>query len=303
MVATRAYVGAMSTRLARSRSTLDNGRPGSWSVLVSVVLCVLLVPCIFYGLLSDTAYRGLKHETVVGSRAQDVFTLAVLPLLCWSGVRAARSLRAAVLWLGLLFYLAYSYSIYLIGWEQNRVFLLYVVVVTLSAAALLDGLVRIDAAAVSGLLRQVATRPVGWFLVLVGAAFTLLWLTDLVPLLLGGRPAATLGVGGTPYPVYVLDLTVALPVVVASGVMLLRRHPVAVVLAGVVLVKVSTLFLALWLGVVARVLDGEAVPFTADLVPSAVLPVVSITLLVRWARLSSPAQAWWRPTLWSGAGA
>jgi hypothetical protein len=285
-----------------STAGVENGRLRSaWPVLVSVTLAVVLVPAVGYGLFSPDAYLGNGHALVLASRAQDVLTALVLPVLVWAGMRSrGGSLSGHVLWLGLLFYLAYSYAIYLIGWQHNRGFLVYAVVVLLSAAALVDGLVRVDPVAVRPLLAALHTRGLGWFLVVVGVAFTALWLGDVAPSAFGGRPPGHLGPGGTPYAVYVLDLVVALPTVMATGVMLVRRHPVAPVLGGVVLVKVTTLFTALWLGVVAQLLDGREVPFTADMVPSAVLPVVTVTVLLRWSRRVPRRRGGWvREQLWA----
>jgi len=267
---------------------------------VSVFLAAILLPAVAYGLFSSTAYRGYGQDLVLVSRAQDALTVLVLPLLVWVGVRSRRgSLAAHVLWLGLLFYLAYSYAIYLIGWQENRFFLVYVVVVLVAAAALLDGLIRVDSAAVQPAVENFRTRGLGWFLVIIGIAFIGLWLSDVGPSALGGRPPTHLGPGGTPYAVYVLDLTVALPVVIVTGVMLIRRHPMSVVLGGVVLVKITTLFAALWLGVLAQVVAGEHVAFTPDMVPSAVLPLVTVIVLARAARrLGRPTSGWLHAQLW-----
>jgi hypothetical protein len=267
---------------------------------VSALLVAVLIPAVGYGTLSSTPYRGYGQDLVLVSRAQDVLTALVIPLLVWAGVRSRRgSLAAHLLWLGLLFYLGYSYAIYLLGWQQNRCFLLYVAVLALSAWALVDGLVRVDARAVQPAVAGFRTRGLGWFLVVVGVVFVGLWLTDVGPSAFGGRLPGHLGPGGTPYAVYVLDLSVALPAVIATGVMLLRRHPMAPVLAGVVLVKVTTLFTALWLGVVAQLLAGRHVPLTPDMVPSAILPVVTIAVLARSARrLGRPEDGWLRTELW-----
>ncbi len=267
---------------------------------MSVLLAVILLPAVAYGLFSSTAYRGYGQDLVLVSRAQDALTVLVLPLLVWLSLRSRRgSLAAHILRLGLPFYLAYSYAIYLIGWQENRFFLVYVLVVLVSAAALLDGLIRVDSAAVQPAVEGFRTRGLGWFLVIIGVAFIGLWLSDVGPSALGGRPPSHVGPGGTPYSVYVLDLTVALPVVIVTGVMLIRRHPMAVVLGGVVLVKITTLFAALWLGVLAQVLAGVHVALTPDMVPSAVLPLVTVVVLARAARrLGRPASGWLHVQLW-----
>ncbi len=272
----------------------------AWPVTVSWLLTAVLVPLVGYGLFGGDAYRGYPERTVLASRAGDVFTLAVLPVLVLAGIGSRRqSLRAHLLWLGLLFYLAYSYGLYLIGWQQNRAFVGYAVVVTLACASLLDGLARIDVGAAAPAFRNLRTRVLGWFFVVIGIAFTGLWLTDVLPMTFGGRLPTTLGVGGAPYAVYVLDLTVALPTVVVTGIMLVRRHPAAPAIGGVVLVKILTLFTALWLGTAAAALDGLSVPFTADMVPSALLLLGGLWLLVHHARrLAPPRQGWLRRELW-----
>jgi len=62
---------------------------------------------------------------------------------------------------------------------------------------------------------------------------------------------------------------VALPIVSTVGVMLVRRHPVAPAVTAVLLVKITILLAALWLGVLAQLLTDRHRPFTADM--SAVL--------------------------------
>jgi hypothetical protein len=299
--------------LARTTPVVTMGGPtpaGSvwrerWPSVASLLISATLLPSVLYGLLSDSAYRGYPFAMVVSSRAQDVLTAVILPILVWTSVKSRRgSVPGHVVWLGLLFYVAYSYGIYLIGWPQNRAFLLYVVAVTVAGAALLDGLARIDAGRVAPAVRGLRTRGVGWFLVVIGVAFTGLWLSDVGPSAFGGRAPEHLGVGGTAYAVYVLDLVVALPAVVATGLLMVRRHPIAPVLAGVLLVKITTLFTALWLGVLAQLLAGEEVPFTADMVPSALLLIVTATVLARWwHRLEQPIGGWLHPTLWNGSTA
>ena len=90
------------------------------------------------------------------------------------------------------------------------------------------------------------------------------------------------GPGGAPYPVFVLDLVVALPCVVAVGVLLLRGRVVGTPLAVVVLVKIVTLFTVLWAGVAVQAMTDVPVHLEADAGPSALLLAVSGWLTLRW---------------------
>ena len=114
----------MTTRsnpcLVQPRSTLRASSP----VVASSALAALLVPATLYGLLAEQPYRGASAQLAFGSRAQDVLTLGLVPVLVAAGYGSRRGvLRAHLLWLGLLSYLGTSYGIYLIGWQQNRAFL------------------------------------------------------------------------------------------------------------------------------------------------------------------------------------
>jgi hypothetical protein len=282
---------------------MTNRLRGRWPTIASWLLVALVAPSAAYGLLASDAYRGNSTAVVATSRGQDVLTLVLLPVLLGSAYRSrSRDLRGHILWLGLLFYLAYSYAIYLVGWRQNAVFVLYAATVTIAAASLLDGLARVDLTAVGPSFARISTRErrlTGWFLVVIGGCFTALWLVDVLPMSWGGQPPAHVGPGGTPYAVYVLDLVVALPVVVATGIMLIRDHPAGPLLGSVVIVKVTTLFLVLWAGTLVAAAGDSWPGWTADLVPSAVLPMVGLGLIARGRRrLREPAPGWLRVSPW-----
>lgn len=268
-----------------------------WTNGVTRLLALIASAAALYGLFSDRAYR-LDRTTHLESIAQDVLTLAIVPVLVWAGRRSsAGSLRGHLLWLGLLGYLAYTYLIYAFGVPHNSAFLLYVAALTLSIAALTDGIARIDMHKV-----PLNAHPgVGWFLIVIGLAFAGLWLSDLVPTIGGGLPG-TLNVGELPYPVYVADLAIALPAIIGTGVALVRGHVAAPVLGAVVLIKVLTLGLAIWAMAIALLINGQQPNW-----PVAGLFIVMIavcaTVLWRGARkLAMPSTGWLRPSLWSSDG-
>ncbi|MFJ5993133.1 hypothetical protein [Lentzea sp. NPDC092896] len=265
-----------------------------WTNGVSWSLALVLTAATLYGLFSDRAYR-LDRTPHLESMAQDVLTLAIVPILIWAGRHSsAGSLRGHLLWLGLLGYIAYTYLIYAFGVPHNSAFLLYIAALTLSLAALIDGIARID-------VRKVPLSThvgVGWFLIVIGLAFAGLWLSDIVPTIGGGLPG-TLNVGELPYPVYVADLAFALPAVIATGVALVRGHVAAPVLGAVVLVKVLTMGLAIWAMAIALLVNGQPPNWpVAGLF--AVMITVCATVLWRGAReLGTPAPGWLRPSLWN----
>lgn len=179
------------------------------------------------------ADRIYGQETVAladASAAQDMVNLVIVsPLVVVLAVWASRggSPRALVCWLGCLAFTAYNYAIYAFSIHFGPLFLAWVAVLGLSVYALLGGLATVDASAVKNLFGGRAFPVTAWSLIAFAVIFVLLWLGEIVPDLLAGDSSRSAGDWGVPTnPVHVLDLALFLPAVLASGVALLRRHPV-----------------------------------------------------------------------------
>jgi hypothetical protein len=179
------------------------------------------------GLLMPRSIYGRETSALAdAATAQDLVGLVVVsPLLVVLAISAARGARRRWLcWLGCLAFTAYNYAIYAFSVHFGPLFLPWVAVLGLSLFALIGGLATlVDRAPVdpAGLAR---VRWVGWFLVAVAALFCLLWLREIVPDLLGGKPSASAADWRLPTnPVHVLDLAFFLPAVFVSGLSLLRR--------------------------------------------------------------------------------
>lgn len=250
----------------------------------SIVVALGILASTTYALLAPDPYRSLPDATVLAARGQDVCSVLVAVLLV-AVVRPTRLDPPRLLvWLGLLAYVVYSYGIYLMGVPMNRVFLVYVVVESVAGAALLGGLWRVATLRWPDVASVRLRRGTGWMLVVVAVLFAGLWLTTLLPVALRGSVPDPEGVGGTPYPVYVLDLVVVLPAVAAVGVLLLRRHRLGAPLAVVALVKILTLFAALWLGPAYALATDGPLDLGPDAGPSVVLLALCAWLLAAWWR-------------------
>ena len=85
----------------------------------------------------------------------------------------------------------------------------------------------------------------------------------------------------------------------AVGVLLLRGRTIAGPLAAVVLVKIITLFTALWAGVLVGWWRGAEVHLAADAGPSLVMLAACILLVGRWLRVLIPDNdTFVRSTVW-----
>lgn len=256
----------------------------------SVILALGILVASAYALVAPDPYRSLPDATVLAARGQDVVSVLVAGLLVVLVRPAQVSPLRLLLWAGLLAYVAYSYGIYVIGVPMNRVFLVYVVLVMVAGAALLGGLWRLATMRWGDTASTRLRRGTGWMLVAVALMFSGLWLAVLVPFALGGGAPSPQGAGGTPYPVFVLDLVVVLPAVAVVGVLLLRGHRLGGPLAVVALVKILTLFGALWAGPVYALVTDGPVALGPDAGPSLLLLAVSAWLLTSWWRALTPGK-------------
>lgn len=270
--------GAVGTRPGAPVQTITRAQAMLGS---SVVVALGIVAASAYGLLAAEPYRSLPEATVFAARGQDVVSLGVAVALVVLALPARLTPTRFLAWLGLLAYVVYSYAIYLTGVPMNRVFLVYVLIESVAGAALLAGLWHLAAMrwpTASPRLR----RGTGWMLVVVAVLFAGLWLSTLLPFAFGGSPPDPEGVGGTPYPVFVLDLVVVLPAIAAVGVLLLRSHRLGPPLAVVALIKILTLFVALWAGPAYALATDGPVHLGPDAGPSLLLLAVSGWLVTRW---------------------
>lgn len=216
-------------------------------VAFPLVLAALVVVAAGYGLLVDDAYRSVPALVRETWRAQDAVTLAAVPVLLWAGWRArSGSFRAHVVWVGVLFWLTYAYAHLALGTPYNDVFLVYVAVLGLAGFGTLDGLLRVDVAKVSPAFVRAPRQVVAWFLLVAGLGIAVLWLSEIVAALPDELPT-NIHLAELPNPTWVLDLAWLIPVSVAAALLLWRRHPAAPLLAGVVLVMLLILSLAMLL--------------------------------------------------------
>jgi hypothetical protein len=170
-----------------------------------------------------------------------------------------------LLWVGTLFYVAYSYAYYVLNPEFNALYLAYLAIVSASGFGLLALLLSVDAEAVRArFAERTPVRLVGGFLAVMGALFAVKW---------GGSIVAALGAGATPthvdLTVWPMDLVIALPATFWGGVWLWRLQAWGYVVAGLLLQKLAllgfTLVLNTWLVTLWGRPPDPMVPFYAIL--------------------------------------
>jgi hypothetical protein len=239
MVTDTTPISPATNSTAAGHPAVDSTRAGSWWI-ASAVAAVIAMVASGIGLANVHAIYGRETASFIDQAiAQDLVNLAIAGpatlLLAWLARRG--SLRAELLWTGVLTFTVYNYVIYTMSIHVGALFLAWVVVLGLTFWSLVGGLRALRPAAVARTLAGAPRRVTGGYLVVIGAVFTVLWLSDLVPAILAGRvPQGAADLALPSNPVHVLDLAIFLPAVIAIGRLVLLRRPVGWTLAPAALV-------------------------------------------------------------------
>jgi len=231
----------------------------------------------------DSIYAGLTPSFLPQALAQDIANLAIASpaLLILAALALRSSLRAYLLWLGVLTFTLYNYVIYAFSIPFGPLFPLWVAVLGLCIYALIGGVTAVDHGAVAArFASRRAVTVVAWFLIVTAVLFGLLWLSEDVPALLAGaRPQSLVDMGLPTNPVHILDLGFFLPAVIATGVLLLKRTPFAHTLAPSLIVFLVLTGVPILLTPAVQAVRGETAAWGV-VIPIGTLTVISLGMLV-----------------------
>jgi hypothetical protein len=290
------------TRRAGATATEARAAPGGRTLPLAYTfaLAAVLFAATGYGLLIEGAYaapEGVRPTLPETLRGQDLVTMIAAIALVWGGIRArAGSLGGHIVWLAVCLYVPYTYLMYVVA-PYNDALLLYIAAIGLGGFGLLNGLLRLDPGATAQAFERAPRRPVAWFLIVVALLFATMWLVDILSVWPGGVPDS-LFTYDIPSVVHVLDLGVVLPLLFATGVLLLRGHPIAPVLAAMLLVKTLTLGLALLSMNAFVAASGGRIDAAEPFIWAAVVVVTATWLVIGTRRMRPVEGPWLRPTVW-----
>ena len=272
----------------KTQTTVDTVKPDAsfhsatiW-LWLSIAAAMLAITGSIIALSVDRIYEGLTPAFLSQALAQDIANLAfVSPLWLVVAALALRgSLRAYLVWLGVLAFTVYNYVIYTFSVPFGSLFLLWVAVFGLSVYSLIGGVTAVDYKAVeSSFTSRRATLVVAWFLIIMAVLFGLLWLSEDVPALLANtRPQSLIDMALPTNPVHILDLGFFVPAVIATGVLLIKRKPLAYTLAPPFMVFLILTGLPILLTPVVQTARGETAAWGV-VVPIGTLTVLLLVLL------------------------
>jgi len=182
-----------------------------------------------------------KKETIhwqAQSIGQDYFDLIVIPvvLLAASVGCIQRKTWALSVQAGVFLYLVYTFAIYCFSVHFNQLFILYCLVLGTSFFGFLFALRLLIAQLSPADIVTKLEKFTGYYFMTIAIAFYPLWISEVIPANANNTiPQALLDAGLPTNPVHVLDLSVVLPGIFMTGVLLLRKNILGQIMAPIVL--------------------------------------------------------------------
>jgi hypothetical protein len=208
--------------------------------LLSLLLGALIIVANGMGLMQpEIMYAKESSNWFFQSVGQDIVDLVlVFPVLMITTAFIYRGNRRAMLVLaGVLVYLIYTFIIYCFAIHFNKLFLVYCLILGLSFFVFLWIILSSYKEPVNEWVKGKYPRKlISVYLITVAVIFYCLWLLQVIPASLDGTvPSEVLQAGLVTNPVHVLDLSVCLPGIAITGILLLRQHNMGLLLTPVVL--------------------------------------------------------------------
>jgi hypothetical protein len=216
--------------------------------VLSILIVLLTSVACAGGLFIDGLYRDNAFAAAAW-QGTDLATLAVgVPILIAATIGSLRgSLRAQLVWLGMLDYTLYNYAYYLFGTAFSRFFLIYVALFTLSIWALILSLAKVDIKGIPPRFRS--QTPVKWiagYMLFVAVGIGGLWIAQSLRFVVTGQvPQFIVDVAHPTSIVFALDLSLVVPFLVMGALWLWNRQPWGYVLGAIMNVKGTVYMLVL----------------------------------------------------------
>jgi hypothetical protein len=221
------------------------------SFTLSILVIVLATIASAGGLFIKDLYNDNDFVKAAWFTNDLITLLVAVPMLAVSLWFVRRgSLHWHLVWMGMLGYVCYNFAFYLFGAAFNIFFVVYVLLSSLSAAALILGLSNIDVQYIHQ--RFSSTPSIKWvsaYLLLIALMLLLAEGGMIVSYMISGVIPETITTTGHPTSVvFALDLSIVVPVSTGSAILLWKNKPWGVVLGTMMLLKGFTYGLVLCVG-------------------------------------------------------
>ncbi len=198
---------------------------------------VIIVSCV--GLFTPEFYSAETLNWQSQSLGQDMIDLfLVVPCLILFSILAYRNKRSArVIWGGVVLYLTYTFVIYCFDIHFNKLFIIYCFCLGLSFYSFIYFLFTLySERKIENLENKPINRIISIYFICISVVFYFLWLSEILPSIFYNTIPKSIKEAGLPTnAVHVIDLSVFLPSIFLTGILLLKRKPLAYILTPILL--------------------------------------------------------------------
>jgi hypothetical protein len=212
------------------------------------------------GLYGKGLYCNESVSMASQARAQDIITLIVgIPLLAISLLLSNKnSLRGKLLLTGTIGYFLYTYISYTFLVSYNTFFFFFVFLMSSSLFCFLLKVTSTEFKDLNKYFRQnFPKKYMGVFTIVVGIIILFMWLGLILPSI---KKAPAVLEHYTTLVIQAMDLGFIVPVAILSGVLLIKNKSLGYLLASVIIIKGTTLLLAVTMMIIFMISSGVNVP-------------------------------------------
>ena len=230
-------------------------------------------------------YENMSADVAIQGIAQDYITLFIaIPLLIVASFLTRKnSLKSKLFLAGVLNYFFLTYLFYMNMAMYNKLFLVYIILVSTTFFAFALTLLSIDIKTISQHFSpHTPTKFIGSFLIVLPSMIALLWLSVIVPPLIDGSIIPQSVEHYTTLTVQGFDLSIFLPVAFISGLLLIKKRQFGYLMSSVTIIFLSLLMTALVAKIIAMALFGVNVVPAVFIIPCfLILSIISSTILFK----------------------
>ncbi len=214
-----------------------NNRMDKAILLISLLICVLTLITSYFGFFTSGFYdletSNWKSQSIGQDAINLLFIAPVLILTIYLGYN--KGFYSKLMWAGTIVYIIYTYLIYCFNVHFNQFFIVYCTIVGLSFYSLIYFFIKDDRWA-KKLKGNKFTNLVGIYFLIISIIFYFLWLQEIIPSIKKGSiPQSIINAGLFTNPVHVLDLSIVLPGIFITGILVLRKKRTGIYLAPILL--------------------------------------------------------------------
>jgi hypothetical protein len=247
----------------------------------------LIVTASCVGLMIPDFYGAETLNWQAQSIGQDMIDLfLIVPCLLISSIFAFRNNRiATMIWGGVMLYLSYTFVIYCFDIHFNSLFVVYCLCLGLSFYSFMYFLLTLTAEnRKENFENKSEFRFAGFYFIIISIVFYFLWLSEIIPSISQHKiPKSVTDAGLFTNAVHVLDLAVILPTIFMTGVFLLRKKPIGIILSPVLLTFFVLMDITIGTLIVIMKIKGLETELSISILMG-MLALISLVLLIKFLR-------------------